>query len=152
MQRAIFLSLLLLSIAVKSQVKISGKVTDNHNKILAGISISLQNSYDGATSDSLGNFSFITTEKGSHILSASSIGYKPFEQNINIDGNPLIVNISLKEAHLFSHFQNYEANSLCLRFHLCIVQHAYLGKCFLQYLNRNQLFVNHPLNQEILPQ
>ena len=97
MQRVIFLSFLLLSITVKSQVKISGKVTDNHNKILAGISVSLQNSYDGATSDSLGNFSFITTEKGSHILSASSTGYKPFEQNINIDGNPLIVNISLKE-------------------------------------------------------
>ncbi len=97
MQRVIFLSLLILSITAKSQVKISGKVTDNHNKILGGISISLQNSYDGATSDSLGNFSFTTTEKGAHILSASSTGYKSFDENINIDGNPLIVNISLKE-------------------------------------------------------
>nr|MDQ6903873.1 TonB-dependent receptor [Bacteroidota bacterium] len=97
MQRFIFFGLLLLSTTVKSQAKISGKVTDNHNKTLPGISISLQNSYDGATSDSSGNFSFTTTEKGAHIISASSSGYKPFYQNINIEGTPLIVNISLKE-------------------------------------------------------
>jgi len=44
-------------------VKISGKITDNHNNILPDISVSILNSYDGATSDSSGNYSFITSEK-----------------------------------------------------------------------------------------
>lgn len=97
MIRILFLSFLLISIKTNAQVKISGKVTDNHNKTLAGISISIQNSYDGATSDSLGNYSFTTTEKGAQILLASSTGYKSFEQNININGAPININISLKE-------------------------------------------------------
>lgn len=79
------------------QVKISGKAIDNHSKPLAGISISIKDSYDGATSDSLGNYSFITSEKGEHIFQASASGYKAFEQNINLGDTPLIVNISLKE-------------------------------------------------------
>jgi vitamin B12 transporter len=97
MYRPFILLFLLISIYGKAQVSISGKITDNHNKALPGISISIQNSYDGTTSDSLGNFSFATSEKGEHILQASSTGYKPFEQKINIDASPLNVNISLKE-------------------------------------------------------
>ena len=93
----LFLSFFLISIKANSQVKISGKITDNHNKALAGISISIQNSYDGATSDSSGNYSFITTEKGAQVLQASASGYKSFEQNININGTPLNINISLRE-------------------------------------------------------
>ena len=50
-----------------------------------------------ATSDSSGNFSFTTSEKGEHILQATATGYKPFEQKINIDASPLNINISLKE-------------------------------------------------------
>ncbi|MEO8764753.1 MAG: TonB-dependent receptor [Ginsengibacter sp.] len=87
----------LISTTGRSQVRISGKIVDNHNKILRGISISIQNSYDGTTSDSLGTYSFTTAEKGVHLLQASSSGYKSFEQNINIGEAPLNVNISLKE-------------------------------------------------------
>src|ERR1700690_664716 len=97
MFRYLFLLFLLLSIMTNAQVKITGKITDNHNKALPGISVSIQNSYDGATSDSSGNYSFTTSEKGTQILQASSEGYKSFEQNININGTPLNINISLKE-------------------------------------------------------
>ena len=97
MFRCLVLSFILLSIKANAQVKISGKITDNHNKALPGISVSIQNSYDGATSDSAGNYSFITSEKGAQILQASSTGYKSFEQNININGASLNINISLKE-------------------------------------------------------
>jgi vitamin B12 transporter len=97
MNRLLVLPLLLLSITGTAQIKISGKITDNHNKILQGISISIKDSYDGATSDSAGSYSFITTEKGAHILSVSATGYKPFEQNIDITTTPISINISLKE-------------------------------------------------------
>ena len=97
MHRILFLLFLFLSQGGIAQLKISGKVTDNHNKPLAGISISILDSYDGATSDSLGNYLFSTTEKGEQILQATSAGYKPFEQKVNIAGEAQIINISLKE-------------------------------------------------------
>jgi vitamin B12 transporter len=97
MFRYFALSFLLMSLGVNGQIKISGKITDNHNKVLPGVSVSIQNSYDGATSDSLGNYSFTTSEIGLTILQASSSGYKPFQQNINIDGASLNINIALKE-------------------------------------------------------
>ena len=97
MLRYLVLLSFLISIKTNAQIKISGKITDNHNKVLPGISVSILNSYDGATSDSLGNYQFTTSEKGQQILSASSTGYKAFEQNINLEGTPLFINISLKE-------------------------------------------------------
>lgn len=50
-----------------------------------------------ATSDSLGNFSFNTTEKGEQVLQATVSGYKPFEQKINISTELIVLNISVKE-------------------------------------------------------
>ena len=91
------LCLLVLIVVGKAQVKITGKMLDNKNKPLAGISIVLRDTYDGATSDSAGNFSFTTTEKGDHVLEVSSSGYRPYEQKININSTNITVNIILKE-------------------------------------------------------
>ena len=96
--KKLFTLLLILSvIAAKAQVKVSGKVLDNKNKPLAGISIVLKDTYDGATTDSTGNFSFSTTEKGEQVLVASSSGYRAYEQKINISSTAITVNIILKE-------------------------------------------------------
>ena len=97
MRRLIVFPFLLISSYGISQIKISGRIADNRNKPLTGISISLVDSYDGATSDSSGNYFFSTTEKGEHILKASSSGYKSFEEKINIGSTPIVLNISLKE-------------------------------------------------------
>lgn len=80
-----------------AQVKISGKVVDNKGKPLAGISIVLKETYDGATSDSAGNFSFTTSEKGNQLIEATSAGYRPFEQNITIGTGDISLAITLKE-------------------------------------------------------
>lgn len=97
MFRVITFLIILFSYPAIGQVKISGKITDNHNKPLSGISVSILNSYDGATSDSLGGYSFITVEKGEQTLQATSAGYKSFEQKINVADQPIAMNISLKE-------------------------------------------------------
>ncbi len=97
MKRVLTIALILAGISAKCQVKISGRVTDAKNKPVAGASIALKNSYDGATTDSSGNYSFITTEKGDQEIEVSIIGYKTVEQKITITRTPLIVNISLKE-------------------------------------------------------
>ncbi|HEU5365511.1 MAG TPA: carboxypeptidase-like regulatory domain-containing protein, partial [Hanamia sp.] len=98
MHKLIFLPVVLISFFGIAQTKISGKVTDTKRKALQGISISIVDSYDGATTDPAGNFSFTTTEKGEQILKATSSGYKDFEQKINIGLAPIIVDIELKES------------------------------------------------------
>lgn len=82
---------------VNAQTIISGKVKDNKGRPVAGASISLKDSYDGATSDSTGAYSFKTTEKGNGVLVISSIGFKFQEQNISISGENVKVDFTLKE-------------------------------------------------------
>lgn len=80
-----------------AQTTISGKVTDKKNPIIA-VSITLKDTYDGATTDSSGKYSFKTTEKGDFILTATSVGYKPYEQKITLDGKgAIVIDIILKE-------------------------------------------------------
>lgn len=83
--------------AVAAQVRISGSVKDAKGRILQGASIVVKGSYDGGTSDSAGNFSFRTTEKGEQMVVASSVGYKTVEQSITLAGNSLSLSFSLKE-------------------------------------------------------
>lgn len=98
MMKQLIITILLLAIfSVDAQVKISGRITDNKNKPLSGVSIALKNTYDGATSDSSGVYSFITMDKGAQQLEASISGYNTILQNINISQEPIVRHISLKE-------------------------------------------------------
>jgi hypothetical protein len=90
-------ALLLFSTVLFSQTKISGRVRDNKNRPLAGVSITIKDTYDGGTTDSSGMFSFRTSEKGEQTITATSIGYNPFEQKVTLGKEPITLNISLKE-------------------------------------------------------
>ncbi|MBC7868088.1 MAG: TonB-dependent receptor [Gloeobacteraceae cyanobacterium ES-bin-316] len=79
------------------QSAIKGKLTDTKNKPLAGASISIKDSYDGTTTDSLGGFSFSTTEKGNFVLEVTLSGYSSYTKNITLDGSAIILNIAIKE-------------------------------------------------------
>lgn len=97
-QKGIILLLLLFCCSrTTAQLTIQGTVKDNKGKPLPGISIALKDTYDGATSDSTGRFSFTTSEKGEQTLVASAIGFKPFEQKIRIENTVLTIDIPLKE-------------------------------------------------------
>ena len=76
---------------------VTGKVTDNKSRPLAGVSITLKNTYDGATTDSSGKFRFRTTEKGDQLIEISTVGYKPFQQAVKLDGTAINIETSLKE-------------------------------------------------------
>ena len=53
----VFLGILLMQMAM-GQVKINGNVKDHKGKPISGVSVSLKDTYDGSTSDSLGHYSF----------------------------------------------------------------------------------------------
>lgn len=99
--RSIFISLVffLIHTCIFAQVQLSGKVTDSRNNPLSGANVFLQNTYDGATADSLGFFSFKSGRKGIHYLSASFIGYQPYLLKLDLDSTQSIsLNVILQES------------------------------------------------------
>jgi vitamin B12 transporter len=91
------LILLLVSLGLKAQTMISGNVTDAKKQPVAGASLAIKGSYDGATADSAGRFRFKTFEKGTQVLIISSIGYKTVEMNINITGAEMTIPVLMKQ-------------------------------------------------------
>jgi vitamin B12 transporter len=82
---------------LQAQTTISGTVKNPKNQPVSGASITLKDTYDGATTDSTGNFSFQTSEKGEKVLEVSAIGYKPYEQKMILSMAGQTINIVLKE-------------------------------------------------------
>ena len=94
----LFLGLCLFAVlAVQAQVTVSGKLTDNKNKPLRGASITIVDSYDGTTTDSLGNFSFKTGETGDHYLEVTMSGFSTYKEKITINKENISQNISVKQ-------------------------------------------------------
>lgn len=92
------LSLLLaLGAFAQAQTTVTGKVRDGRNKPVIGASVAVKDSYDGGTTDSAGNFRFKTTEAGEMTLLVTSIGFKLFEQKLQLGGGTVTVNVQLKE-------------------------------------------------------
>ena len=83
---------------VAAQTTITGTVKDSKGTSLPGVNIFIKDSYDGATSDESGKYSFVTTEAGDKLLIATSIGFQAFEQKVSLASLPITINIILKDA------------------------------------------------------
>jgi hypothetical protein len=95
----LLVSLQLLLSSVFGQVQLSGTVTDLKKKPLKGANVFFMGSYDGATADSLGRFSFKTSLKGAQQLTASYIGCKTSILKLNLDSTKnFVLNIVLEEV------------------------------------------------------
>jgi hypothetical protein len=89
-----FLVFILLPLAVQAQVRLSGRVTDQKGQPVPRASVYLDNTLDGTSSDSAGNFSFSSSEKGAQYLVASAVGYQQVGTPLELQGTS-IENISL---------------------------------------------------------
>ncbi len=92
-----FILVISFSYSIFAQTKITGKVTDQNNAPLPGANIYIKDTYDGATSDADGKFSFTTDETGDAVLVVSYVGYKSSETNLTLDGKPKNVDVVLEE-------------------------------------------------------
>jgi vitamin B12 transporter len=81
---------------VNAQTKVTGIVKDNKNHPIQGASITIKDSYDGATTDSSGSFSFRTAEKGERFITVSSIGYNGVEEKVMIGKETITSNFCTK--------------------------------------------------------
>ena len=80
-----------------AQTRIHGRVTDQKGQPLPGANLLIQNSYDGASSDAEGRFDFTTDETGERVLVVTSVGYKTMVTPVQLNGQPIELNVSLKE-------------------------------------------------------
>ena len=90
-------SFIFLSVLAFAQVTISGKVLTKNGEPIPGVNIYIENTYDGASSDGEGNFSFETTESGQQTLVASFIGYKTWSETIDLQ-NDVVLQIEMQES------------------------------------------------------
>ncbi len=97
MRKLFVLGSLLASLMAGAQIKISGKVTDTRGKPLKGVSIIIVDSYDGTTTDSVGNFSFVSSEKGEHFLEATLTGYSSYKSKFSFGSDYITQLITLRE-------------------------------------------------------
>jgi len=79
------------------QVVISGKVS-NVDGTLPGANVYLEGTYDGASTDANGAFSFKTAKTGKVMLKAEFLGYSPFLQEVELKNAPIKVEIKLEIA------------------------------------------------------
>jgi hypothetical protein len=93
----LLLALILAAGWLPAQTLVSGTIRDGKGHPIRGASITVKDTYDGATSDSLGHFSFQSAEKGDHLLTVTNIGYNPLEQPITLNGSPIDLRLVLKE-------------------------------------------------------
>lgn len=89
--------LLFPAIFIFAQTTISGVVTTKQGEPIPGVNIFIKDTYDGASSDDEGRFTFRTSEKGKQILMATFIGYKSWEQEIEISAD-IAIQFDLQES------------------------------------------------------
>lgn len=80
LKQVLFLTALFSSSVFFGQETISGSVTDQNSQPIIGANVYLEGTYDGASSDDNGNFSFETSETGTQTLIVSMISYETYTQ------------------------------------------------------------------------
>ena len=84
------------SVFLHAQITISGKISFK-NKGVKDISVTLKDSYDGATTDENGHYSFQTSEKGNQVLVFTNPKFVEVEKPIFIENQNITINSELKE-------------------------------------------------------
>ncbi len=92
----IFILLIIISIGF-SQTKLSGKVFDNKDQPIPGANVYIEGTYDGATTNEKGEFSFITQAKENQVLVIRFLSYDTINLAIVVEEYKSI-SFKLKES------------------------------------------------------
>lgn len=98
----LFILLVFQTIAVFAQSVLKGTIVNNKGVAVAGASVSIENTLDGATTNDKGYFEFSTAEKGQQILSITGTGFEPYTRPINLDApmEDMVINLGMNNTTL----------------------------------------------------
>jgi hypothetical protein len=98
MKKSIFLLLILVSTSVLAQIQ--GKITDKNGEPLSFVSVYLDKTVTGTTSNDSGDFLLEMKRKGSHTIVFQFLGFKTLKEEINITSFPFELNVVLEEENI----------------------------------------------------
>jgi len=98
MKKIIIIATFLSSFVLICQVK--GTVTDTQNKPLSFVSIYLDNTVTGTTSNDNGNYILDLSKKGTYTIVFQFLGYKTVKKTAVIDSFPHELNVQLTEENI----------------------------------------------------
>lgn len=98
MNKIIYLTLLLSCFS--SFAQITGKITDTNKKPLSFVSVYLDKSITGTTSNDSGNYELTIKKTGEYIIVFQFLGYKTVKKNISVKSFPYTLNVSLEDEEI----------------------------------------------------
>ena len=98
MKKITFLLFLFITSSILAQVK--GKVTDSKNNPLSFVSVYLDKTVTGTTSNDNGDFILSLSKKGNHTIVFQILGYKTVKKTVNITSFPFLLNVVLEEENV----------------------------------------------------
>jgi len=98
MKKNIYLLLLFISSISIAQVK--GKITDINNEPLSFVSIYLDKTVTGTTSNDNGDYILEINQKGIHTIVFQFLGYKTLKKEVDINEFPFVLNVQLKQENI----------------------------------------------------
>lgn len=98
MRKTAILFLLFISSITLAQVK--GKITNVDDEPLSFVSIYLDQTITGTTSNDSGDYILALTEKGNYTVVFQFLGYKTLKKEIKITSFPFVLNVRLEEENI----------------------------------------------------
>jgi len=98
MKNLLTIILTIISLQLTAQTTISGIVEDDNGETIIGANISIENTYDGTSSDVDGKFEFVSTETGSAKLVVSYLGYENLEIELELNNEAIQINPVLESS------------------------------------------------------
>ena len=98
MKKITFLFLFFISVTILAQVK--GKITDVNNEPLSFVSIYLNNTVTGTTSNDNGDYVLNLKQQGKHTIVFQFLGYKTIKKEVNITKFPFEIDVVLVEENV----------------------------------------------------
>ena len=95
MKKITFVLLLFITTSILSQVK--GKITDKKGESLSFVSIYLDKTVTGTTSNDNGDYVLNIKKKGNYTVVFQFLGYKTVKKDVNITSFPFVLNVKLEE-------------------------------------------------------
>lgn len=95
MKKITFLFLLFISTSILAQVK--GKITDTKGEPLSFVSVYLDKTITGTTSNDNGEYILELKKKGKHTIVFQFLGFKTLKKEINITSFPFNLDVKLEE-------------------------------------------------------
>ncbi|WP_026978282.1 DUF5686 and carboxypeptidase regulatory-like domain-containing protein [Flavobacterium tegetincola] len=98
MKKITTVMLLLFAIVISAQVK--GTITDDQGKPIPFVSVFIENTYNGTSSNDNGSYDLNVTKPGTYTVVFQYLGYKTLKKSINPNQFPFLLNVILAEENI----------------------------------------------------